>query len=192
MCLPSHVPPICLMLHSATAFASPSADLPAACARGVYPSFKLHSLAGDFLMAARKRKKSMTANYLISTDADHMTKESLSVIGKVRAMDQVSLRPAPSCSLLTAPSCPLRQTTTHLHHSPDAPLCLPMVPYGPPCASPCSPWPFPSCPVPCPLHALDQVPLSPGMIFTIYDGGENPKTLLKHAEQVTCFPKFAQ
>jgi len=36
------------------------------------------------MLAARKRKKSMTANYLISSDPNHMTKESLAFMGKVQ------------------------------------------------------------------------------------------------------------
>lgn len=82
---------------------------------GTYPSFTLLDKDHSFLMAARKRKKSMTSNYLISTDPGHITKESEGVLGKVRAMD--------------------------------------------------------------------MVPLSPGMLFTIYDGGDNPKAL-KDREQV--------
>jgi len=75
---------------------------------GNYTSFTLRtSKEHAFLMAARKRKKSMTANYLISTDGDQMSKDSECAIGKVRA--------------------------------------------------------------------LDMVPLSPGMLFSVYDGGENPK-----------------
>ena len=40
-------------------------------------------------MAARRRKKSTTANYLVTLDPDDLSKESGSIVAKVRALDTV-------------------------------------------------------------------------------------------------------
>uniref|UniRef100_A0A0K0EXN0 Tubby-like protein n=1 Tax=Strongyloides venezuelensis TaxID=75913 RepID=A0A0K0EXN0_STRVS len=57
--------------------------------RGIYPTYYLHLEKEDdrkiFLLAARKRKKSATANYLISTDATDLSREGTSFVGKVRS-----------------------------------------------------------------------------------------------------------
>lgn len=57
--------------------------------RGIYPTYYLHLEKEDdrkiFLLAARKRKKSTTANYLISTDATDLSREGKSFVGKVRS-----------------------------------------------------------------------------------------------------------
>ncbi|VDD91915.1 unnamed protein product [Enterobius vermicularis] len=57
--------------------------------RGIYPTYYLH-LEQDqknriFLLAARKRKKSKTANYLISVDPTDMSRVGNSFIAKVRS-----------------------------------------------------------------------------------------------------------
>jgi len=57
---------------------------------GGYPTFQLTgSQGGEFIMAARRRKKSQTANYLIGTDPEDLSKDSGSIVAKVRALDQV-------------------------------------------------------------------------------------------------------
>ncbi|CAJ0581617.1 unnamed protein product, partial [Mesorhabditis spiculigera] len=57
--------------------------------RGMYPTYYLHLEKEDkkkiFLLAARKRKKSTTANYLISTDPTDLSREGDAFIGKVRS-----------------------------------------------------------------------------------------------------------
>uniref|UniRef100_A0A0N5A3P2 Tubby-like protein n=1 Tax=Parastrongyloides trichosuri TaxID=131310 RepID=A0A0N5A3P2_PARTI len=57
--------------------------------RGIYPTYYLHLEKEDdkriFLLAARKRKKSATANYLISIDATDLSREGKSFVGKVRS-----------------------------------------------------------------------------------------------------------
>jgi hypothetical protein len=40
-------------------------------------------------MAARRRKKSQTANYLIGTDPEDLSKDSDHIVAKVRALDQI-------------------------------------------------------------------------------------------------------
>ncbi|XP_063077199.1 tubby-related protein 3 [Engraulis encrasicolus] len=57
--------------------------------KGIYPSYYLHMEKEDgkrvFLMAARKRKKTTTSNYLISTDPTDLSRETNSYIGKLRS-----------------------------------------------------------------------------------------------------------
>ncbi|ODN06506.1 Tubby protein [Orchesella cincta] len=57
--------------------------------RGLYPTYYMHLEREDgkkvFLLAARKRKKSTTSNYLISTDATDLSRGGDSYIGKVRS-----------------------------------------------------------------------------------------------------------
>ncbi|CAJ0945679.1 unnamed protein product, partial [Mesorhabditis belari] len=57
--------------------------------RGMYPTYYLHLEKEDrrkiFLLAARKRKKSATANYLITTDATDLSREGEAFVGKVRS-----------------------------------------------------------------------------------------------------------
>ncbi|KAK3707208.1 hypothetical protein QZH41_019562 [Actinostola sp. cb2023] len=57
--------------------------------RGMYPTYFLHLEKEDgkkvFLLAGRKRKKSTTSNYLISTDATDLSRGGESFIGKLRA-----------------------------------------------------------------------------------------------------------
>ncbi|XP_053307487.1 tubby protein homolog [Spea bombifrons] len=57
--------------------------------KGIYPAYYLHLERDDgkrlFLMAARKRKKSKTSNYLISVDPTNLSRGGESVIGKVRS-----------------------------------------------------------------------------------------------------------
>lgn len=55
--------------------------------RGLYPTYFLH-LERDygkkvFLLAGRKRKKSATSNYLISTDPTDLSRSAESFIGNV-------------------------------------------------------------------------------------------------------------
>ncbi|CAG9865342.1 unnamed protein product [Phyllotreta striolata] len=57
--------------------------------RGMYPTYYLH-LEKDygkkvFLLAARKRKKSATSNYLISTDPTDLSRNAESFVGKLRS-----------------------------------------------------------------------------------------------------------
>ncbi|XP_045504916.1 protein king tubby isoform X2 [Colias croceus] len=57
--------------------------------RGLYPTYFLH-LEKDygkkvFLLAGRKRKKSTTSNYLISTDPTELTRQADSFAGKLRS-----------------------------------------------------------------------------------------------------------
>ncbi|CAH1100594.1 unnamed protein product [Psylliodes chrysocephalus] len=57
--------------------------------RGLYPTYYLH-LEKDygkkvFLLAARKRKKSTTSNYLISTDPTDLSRNAESFVGKLRS-----------------------------------------------------------------------------------------------------------
>lgn len=57
--------------------------------RGMYPTYFLHMEKDDgkkiFLLAGRKRKKSKTSNYLISTDATDLSRGGESFIGKLRS-----------------------------------------------------------------------------------------------------------
>lgn len=57
--------------------------------KGMYPTYYLHMEKDDgkrvFLMAGRKRKKSTTSNYLISTDPTDLSRETNSYIGKLRS-----------------------------------------------------------------------------------------------------------
>ncbi|CAG9823064.1 unnamed protein product [Phaedon cochleariae] len=57
--------------------------------RGFYPTYYLH-LEKDygkkvFLLAARKRKKSATSNYLVSTDPTDLSRSAESFVGKLRS-----------------------------------------------------------------------------------------------------------
>lgn len=53
---------------------------------GVYPEFKLILADGDqFLLAARRRKKSKTSNYLLSLEADDLARKGTSYFGKLRS-----------------------------------------------------------------------------------------------------------
>ncbi|XP_067352522.1 tubby protein homolog isoform X1 [Channa argus] len=57
--------------------------------RGMYPTYYLHLERDDgkkvFLLAGRKRKKSKTSNYLISTDPTDLSRGGESFIGKLRS-----------------------------------------------------------------------------------------------------------
>ncbi|UYV66541.1 TUB [Cordylochernes scorpioides] len=57
--------------------------------RGLYPTYFLHLERGGnkkvFLLAARKRKKSATSNYLISTDPTDLSRGGDSFVGKLRS-----------------------------------------------------------------------------------------------------------
>jgi hypothetical protein len=56
--------------------------------RGIYPTYFLHLEKDDnkrvFLLAGRKRKKSATANYLISIDPTDLSRGGSSFVGKLR------------------------------------------------------------------------------------------------------------
>ena len=55
-----------------------------------HPLTRPDSSTGDiFCMASRRRKGSMSANYLVTLDPEDLSKESGSVVAKVRALDQV-------------------------------------------------------------------------------------------------------
>nr|XP_057917675.1 tubby protein homolog [Doryrhamphus excisus] len=57
--------------------------------KGMYPTYYLHMEKNDgkrvFLMAGRKRKKSKTSNYLISTDPTNLSRDTSCYIGKLRS-----------------------------------------------------------------------------------------------------------
>nr|XP_022288126.1 tubby-related protein 3-like isoform X5 [Crassostrea virginica] len=57
--------------------------------RGIYPTYFLHLEKEDgkkvFLLAGRKRKKSATSNYLISTDPTDLSRGGEAYVGKLRA-----------------------------------------------------------------------------------------------------------
>ncbi|XP_072348673.1 uncharacterized protein [Scyliorhinus torazame] len=57
--------------------------------KGMFPTYYLHLEKDDgkkiFLMAGRKRKKSKTSNYLISTDPTNLSRGGESFIGKLRS-----------------------------------------------------------------------------------------------------------
>ncbi|XP_037087661.1 tubby protein homolog [Pollicipes pollicipes] len=57
--------------------------------RGFYPTYFLHMEKDDgkkvFLLAGRKRKKSTTSNYLISTDPTDLSRGAEAFVGKVRS-----------------------------------------------------------------------------------------------------------
>ncbi|NXG69431.1 TULP3 protein, partial [Baryphthengus martii] len=57
--------------------------------RGLFPTYYMHLERDDnrktFLLAARKRKKSKTSNYLISVDPTDLSREGESFIGKLRS-----------------------------------------------------------------------------------------------------------
>ncbi|XP_077407934.1 tubby-related protein 3 isoform X2 [Vanacampus margaritifer] len=57
--------------------------------KGMYPTYYLHMEKDDgkrvFLMAGRKRKRSKTSNYLISTDPTNLTRDTSCYIGKLRS-----------------------------------------------------------------------------------------------------------
>ncbi|XP_050922085.1 tubby-related protein 3 [Lates calcarifer] len=57
--------------------------------KGIFPTYYLHMEMEDgkrvFLMAGRKRKKCKTSNYLISTDATNLSRDTNCYIGKLRS-----------------------------------------------------------------------------------------------------------
>ncbi|XP_052808247.1 tubby protein-like isoform X7 [Mya arenaria] len=57
--------------------------------RGMYPTYFLHMERDDgkrvFLLAGRKRKKSKTSNYLLSTDPIDLTRSGENFVGKLRS-----------------------------------------------------------------------------------------------------------
>ncbi|RNA15279.1 Tubby [Brachionus plicatilis] len=57
--------------------------------KGMYPSYFMHLEKEDgkkiFLLAARKRKRSKTANYLLSTDATDLNRNGENFVGKLRS-----------------------------------------------------------------------------------------------------------
>ena len=57
--------------------------------RGMYPTYFMHFEKDDgkkiFLLAARKRKRSKTSNYLITVDATDLKRDGDNFIGKLRA-----------------------------------------------------------------------------------------------------------
>ncbi|KAK4475919.1 hypothetical protein MN116_001162 [Schistosoma mekongi] len=55
---------------------------------GIFPSYYLHLEKEDhklFLLAARRRKRSTTSNYVISCDATNLSRDSISFAGKLRS-----------------------------------------------------------------------------------------------------------
>uniref|UniRef100_A0A8C5K7N2 Tubby-like protein n=1 Tax=Jaculus jaculus TaxID=51337 RepID=A0A8C5K7N2_JACJA len=57
--------------------------------RGLFPTYFMHLERDDnrkiFLLAGRKRKKSKTSNYLVSTDPTDLSREGESYVGKLRS-----------------------------------------------------------------------------------------------------------
>lgn len=57
--------------------------------RGIYPTYYMHLEKEDgkkiFLLAARKRKRSATSNYLIATDPIELNRDGENFVGKLRA-----------------------------------------------------------------------------------------------------------
>jgi len=57
--------------------------------RGLYPTYFLHLEREDgkkiFLLAGRKRKKSATSNYIISTDATDLSRGGEAFVAKLRS-----------------------------------------------------------------------------------------------------------
>uniref|UniRef100_A0A095A3Q0 Tubby protein-like protein n=1 Tax=Schistosoma haematobium TaxID=6185 RepID=A0A095A3Q0_SCHHA len=56
--------------------------------RGIFPSYYLHLEKEDckfFLLAARRRKRSTTSNYVISCDATNLSRDAISFAGKLRS-----------------------------------------------------------------------------------------------------------
>ncbi|CAH8660709.1 unnamed protein product [Schistosoma rodhaini] len=56
--------------------------------RGIFPSYYLHLEKEDckfFLLAARRRKRSTTSNYVISCDATNLSRDAISFTGKLRS-----------------------------------------------------------------------------------------------------------
>jgi tubby and related proteins len=57
--------------------------------RGIYPTYYMHFERDDgkkvFLLAARKRKRSKTSNYLIAIDPIDLTRDGENFVGKLRA-----------------------------------------------------------------------------------------------------------
>ena len=51
-----------------------------------YPRFTVYSERKELILAARKRKKSMSANYILSSDADKLHKNSDTIVGKVQRL----------------------------------------------------------------------------------------------------------
>ncbi|VDO76207.1 unnamed protein product, partial [Schistosoma mattheei] len=55
---------------------------------GIFPSYYLHLEKEDckfFLLAARRRKRSTTSNYVISCDATNLSRDAISFAGKLRS-----------------------------------------------------------------------------------------------------------
>ncbi|VDP39874.1 unnamed protein product [Schistosoma margrebowiei] len=56
--------------------------------RGIFPSYYLHlekEACKFFLLAARRRKRSTTSNYVISCDATNLSRDAISFAGKLRS-----------------------------------------------------------------------------------------------------------
>ena len=55
---------------------------------GMFPTYYLHLQRDDgvksFLLAARRRKRSKTSNYILSTDATELARDGDSFVGKLR------------------------------------------------------------------------------------------------------------
>ena len=64
--------------------------------RGMYPTYFLHMERDDgkkvFLLAARKRKKSRTSNYIISIDPTDLGRNGESYVGKLRSELKLTLQ----------------------------------------------------------------------------------------------------
>lgn len=65
--------------------------------KGMYPTYFMHFERDDgkklFLLAARKRKRSKTSNYLISIDATDLNRDGENFVGKLRYLKLCFLKP---------------------------------------------------------------------------------------------------
>ena len=76
----------------------------------LFPTYELYLKEGDkFLMAARKRKKNKSSNYLISLDKDDLARNSGNFFGKLRS-NFIGAHPRPAHSGSTRPAT--RRPTT--------------------------------------------------------------------------------
>ena len=64
--------------------------------RGIYPTYYMHLEKEDgkkvFLLAARKRKRSATSNYLIAIDPIELSRDSENFVGKLRCVIYLKIK----------------------------------------------------------------------------------------------------
>ena len=75
--------------------------------RGMYPTYYLHMERDDgkkiFLLAARKRKKSKTSNYLMSIDPTDLSRDGDSFTGKLRSVFRPAMLPTQLSDVYVSP-----------------------------------------------------------------------------------------